>query len=104
MEQLIRRVAEALDRRSFVRNLGKVGMWAAAVAGVLLLPRRASAIPGCTICQSDGTHSQGQAPCNGLRPGDPCRAGKSRDAHICVGYNDPANGDCGCDCVLAVTG
>ena len=43
MEKLIKAVGESVDRRWFLRMVGKLGMGAAAVAGVLLLPRQASA-------------------------------------------------------------
>jgi hypothetical protein len=47
MENFIRNTGRMLDRRSFVRGLGRWGMGAAAVAGVLLLPKQASAVDFC---------------------------------------------------------
>ena len=64
MEKLIKAVGDGLDRRSFFRMLGKVGMGAAAVAGFLLLPRQALA-QSPRICTSDEV-------CAGLRPRAPC--------------------------------
>ena len=49
MERLIKTLGDGLDRRSFFRKLGKLGMGAAAIAGVLLLPKEASA-GGCAVC------------------------------------------------------
>ena len=54
MERLIKTLGDGLDRRSFFRKLGKLGMGAAAIAGVLLLPRAdASAACGDQYGNSD---------------------------------------------------
>ena len=86
MERLIKTLGDGLDRRSFFRRLGKLGMGAAAVAGVLLLPRAASA---CTdLCgnsdpKDDCYHSHLTRTCkNDGDKGRTCQrvgAGKSCD-------------------------
>ena len=105
MEKLIKAVGDSLDRRSFFRMLGKLGMGAAAVAGVLLLPRRAYALecgvdPGLA-CNPDNSvgpslgRDNGKNPCWTLHEGDPCgngRKGANRHCH----QNTP--GDCTCTC------
>lgn len=82
MEQLMRRLANAVDRRSFMRLVGKMGMGAAAAAAVLLLPKRAAACDH--FC---GVDSAG--PCKGKNEGDVCRSGKGGQSKRCVNAGDP---------------
>ena len=85
MEQFIKAVGDALDRRSFLRRLGKVGMGAAAMAGVLLLPRQASAY----ACPGGSKN-----PCSGKFTDDCCYTGTKKKAGICT---EEHNGGCSCD-------
>ena len=66
MENLMRAAASTIGRRSFFRSLGKFGMGAAAVAGVHLLTKSASA-QTCGWCDNMG------GPCDlPHHPGDAC--------------------------------
>ena len=101
MEQLIKTLADGLDRRSFFRKLGKLGMGAAAVAGVLLIPRRAYACT--TACPDNSPPAKGKNPCWGkeaLNNGgttitSSCSTGRSAGSKHCVQDLDT----CACDCV-----
>jgi hypothetical protein len=53
MENFLRNAGRSLDRRSFFRGLGKWGMGAAAVAGVLLIPKK-SAAEDTPFCNNNG--------------------------------------------------
>ena len=70
MENFIRNAGRSLDRRSFFRGLGKWGMGAAAVAGALVLSKKASA-QILTVCRNNGgpcadvTVTDPPSPCNG---------------------------------------
>ena len=101
MERLVQALADGLDRRSFFRKLGKLGMGAAAVAGVLLIPRQAYA---CTAaCPDNSPPAKGKNPCWGKEAvnngGDPaktsCSTGRSAGTKQCV--QNPTT--CACDCV-----
>jgi len=63
MERFITTMAKRLDRRSWLRSFGKLGMGAAAVTGALLLSRKASAQ---VLCGNNG----GQ--CAGTHEGERC--------------------------------
>ena len=70
MEQFMKAMAEAADRRSFLRMVGRLGMGAAAVAGVLL-PRQAHAAcifggtEACVTSGAGGSSDKGGNPCYG---------------------------------------
>jgi hypothetical protein len=92
MERLVQALADGLDRRSFFRKLGKVGMGVAAAAAVLLLPRQASA--GLGTCPTKPTGAKGKNACWGKGIGETCSTGKSIGTKECV-----LNIDGGCDCL-----
>jgi hypothetical protein len=104
MEQFIRTAARTLDRRSFFRGLGKWGMGAAAVAGVLLLPKKAQAqetdcnLPdytGPVFCRNNG------GPCEGVRV-DAGSADNSCNGHptkICISREPDNFCNPRCQCV-----
>ena len=88
MERFITTAARTLDRRSFFRGLGKWGMGAAAVAGVLMLPKKGGA--QVTFCGNNG----GQ--CAGVPVGTSCG---HNDDKICIS-REPDNLDSPrCQCV-----
>ena len=98
MERLIKALGDGLDRRSFFRKLGKLGMGAAAVAGVLLLPRRAYACGD--ICPDNPGKAAGHNPCWGKKHDGQtaeafCGTGRSSGPKYCV-QNQTT---CACDCV-----
>jgi hypothetical protein len=89
MEQFIRTLGDALDRRSFIRRLGKVGMGAAAVAGVLLLPKEASAV--CTnLCSNKSGACKGA--CEGELGGCGVVGGNQEHCH----HHGGPPGHCSC--------
>ena len=91
MERFIKAIGDGLDRRSFFRMLGKLGMGAAAVAGVLLLPRLAQA--SCSVsdfCNNDETDD----PCHGHCVDQPCETGNAPDGKHCKRAG--RSGDCAC--------
>ena len=74
MERFMMTVADAMDRRSLLRRLGKLGM-AAAAAGALLLPKKALA-GVCTACSDPGHGGNGpgkQNPCRTHTIGQDCQ-------------------------------
>jgi hypothetical protein len=62
MEKIVRRIAEGLDRRSF---LGKLGFGlVGGILGLLTLPERAEALVSfgcCTLCKANSGHCSGCA-------------------------------------------
>jgi len=106
MERFIKTVADGLDRRAFVRSLGKFGMAAGAVAGVLLLPRRANADACPNECHSGHSKQDeypANNPCEGLRPGDACHTARGGGRGAQPGNQPPKicvqNETCSCDCL-----
>ena len=95
MEKLMRAAASTIGRRSFFRSLGKFGMGAAAVAGVHLLSKRASA-QTVAFCDNNG------GACAGLPVGSACGRDANGDSigdKTCVGTKPNANGvDFHCQC------
>ena len=96
MENLMRAAASTIGRRSFFRSLGKFGMGAAAVVGVHLLSKSASAQDPCMgalpSCDNMGGDCQGAVLAD-LRP---CGHGGTKH---CVATKPNANGcdwHCGC--------
>ena len=89
MERFIKAVGDSLGRRSFFRKLGKLGMGAAAVAGVLLLPRRASA--DCDLVCEAGCDSD-------LRTclKSQCGHGDATCKHVCQEIHHSCLSGCGC--------
>ena len=92
MQRFIEMIADISDRRSFLRKMGKLGMGAAVVGGVLMLPHKGLAQTQCpnggTVCR--GGHDPSDRPCNGLCPGDICAPGLR-----CV---KSGAGETDCDC------
>ena len=93
MENFIRDAGRILDRRTFFRGLGKWGMGAAAVAGVLMLPKKAGAQTNCV--PGDPTN-----PCFCGNQGGSCA--NKQEFDLC-GHNltkqcayDPSNNNCHC--------
>ncbi len=86
MKNIIRKAGENLDRRSFFRGLGKWGMGAAAVTGVLVLNKKASAQGTCNNNGGNDTSCHD-------RPVGYIGCGKNQDG-ICV-----ANSSGHCNCV-----
>ena len=74
MEKFITTAARTLDRRSFFRGLGRWGMGAAAVAGVLMLPKKGAA-QIVTFCGNNG------GPCSLTPVGGTCG---HNDDKICI--------------------
>ena len=83
MEKLIKTVGESVDRRWFLRMLGKLGMGAAAVAGVVLLPRQASAVDTPCTMACDATLKGCQRDCRD-NPTPGCRSACKDDHHACI--------------------
>ena len=96
MERFIRTFADALDRRSFLRSVGKLGMGAAAVAGVLLLPRKAFAT--CAPCTGTGN----VAACVGQCDGAVCRSGSPGRRKVCVQGHDTDAALTDCECLPVI--
>ena len=95
MEKLIKAVGESVDRRWFLRMVGKLGMGAAAVAGVVLLPRRAYATDGCP---EKPAGAKGNNPCWGKAVGERCttKRGSGDGNQECKSCHINTYG--GCDC------
>jgi hypothetical protein len=91
MERFIQTTARILDRRSFFRGLGKWGMGAATVAGVLLLPKNSSA-QDIVFCRNNG------GPCATRVVGDACNG---RPDKICISREPDNLVNPRCQCVAA---
>ena len=93
MERFMKRFADVLDRRSFFRRVGKLGMGAAAMAGVLLLPRQAASTPP----PHRRCNPKSETSWQGLRVGDQCSLGPCTSAGTCVTVPTTGHGViCGC--------
>ncbi len=90
MERFVKAVGESVDRRSFMRWLGRIGMGAAMAAGGLLVPGKeafAQSPPSCTnLCANLSGY------CVGVAVGGSCTLGGGR-----VGTcRQSASCSCGC--------
>ena len=95
MERFMMTVADAMDRRSLLRRLGKLGM-AAAAAGALLLPKKASAAVACSNPGQGGQGPGKQNPCRYHNVNDECqKSGQPRKTCQLLGLtSDPYECTC----------
>ena len=98
MDQFIRKVGEALDRRSFLRGLGKLGMVAATVTGGLFVAGAAEAATGQCACSDKSGKGPNQNPCHGLNSGDTCFSNgkKGGSSGTCIPQTNYQICDCKC--------
>ena len=102
MEKLMRAAASTIGRRSFFRSFGKLGMGAAAVAAVLLLPKRASAQIPCPDPDRPDTYlacDNNGGPCAlPAAVGDPCG---HNDSKMCMAAKPNSVDSCAFHCQCA---
>ncbi len=90
MERFIQAVGESVDRRSFMRWLGKVGVGAAMAAGGLLLPAKELFAQHPSLCTNLCANLSGY--CVGEAVGAACTLG---GGHVGV-CRQTASCSCGC--------